>query len=202
MKVYLFYLLGTSIENNFDKFPGIIKDSINEINNEKYSLYAFTDDKEIYKEFKLERNMDIFYSKVVHMNKHGYEIFSELNVEYLLEKRDLITKKCVNNMVTSTSVGVISTNMEYDEIFLYKEEVFQNSLNDFFTNIIEDEISNKLIPASLNDELQHLLIDVFLLDRIIPYAFPYEEWPSTDVQLDEFTLFLKLFSNTFKKEGE
>lgn len=200
MKVYLFYLIGEKINNVFIDFLGVKQDDIRMIQGKEYSLYAFTNKKEYKNEFKDTRNMEIFYQKTLEMDEYEFDIFSESRSEYLLDKKKLKTKNIKDGVVCSTSVDILCTSIEYDQVTIYKEDNFNDVISDRLTEFFyEESLDDKLLKI-MNDKLKYDLSEVLLLDDLLPSVFPYEEYPNESVVIDEIALFIALFSNILCKK--
>ena len=200
MKLHLFYLIGSSFDELADE-KGVNADSIEKIDDDRYyTLYAFTHKKYNAKKFMSDRNMDKFLYKTTEIDKLQFEIFCEANVDHFLDIRDVKCQKCIKNTIGRTDVGILCTNIEYDQLYIYGYENFYEILDDITTDILTEEVLENLIFHVLKDKYLHPLTRVLLMDEIIPFH-PYEE-DKEIFTVNEFELFIRLFSNTLNmKEG-
>ena len=193
MKVYCFYLIQNRIDTN--KFKGVFSDDIYELNGKEIALYAFTPEKESRKYFIQTRDMDIFYEKVIEMDRKDYEEFCDENKAHLLEYHTFNTKKIIDKKYSVYMAYVLCTTVESDCILYYKEDYVFSIMSDILT----DEVIEYLSTVRFKKKIRKVLDDTFLLSELINKVYPLEDINYDVLNIDEISLYVKLFSNTLKK---
>lgn len=168
------------------------------------TMYAFTNDKKLYKEFKEERNMKIFVETIQEVTKEEFHEFENKYKGYQLGRRGYITKPSSSNPLKyKTYVYIVST---YDE--------------EMQTYIKSDEVSNLLmkytdtISMYFNDELLEALetLGYFKILKMNYGPLPFLDGVSNGEELltfgglfpdcdpDMLSIFITLFGYTMNKE--
>lgn len=195
MKLYIFYLVANGLVSSKD-YPTISYEKVQDIGGMKCFLYAFTPDKYIRNEFRYYRNMEIFYEKTIKIDRDDFEDFVDNNSEYLLEKRVITTKKVINGHFRLGSTFVVCTQEEFDI-------TFSNAYN-----LIEEELGKALNNSMLYDESLFknkyikILNNIFRFSEMVYLLSPYEELPWEPGDIDYFSIFIKIFKNTYKRKEE
>lgn len=156
------------------------------------SLYAYTPDKKLAKEFKKYRNMDMFYvmKKSLHKNevnslareyqnlilkrhqletvdrKTGYELTSEL----VMSKEEIL---CVCNKANSLILKDIYIHC-WNSPYLFNKEIFK--------------ALKVLQYVSIHDVIENEVVDV-----------PFYHYDQSSIKPDELSIFLRLFGKTIKE---
>lgn len=192
MKIYCFYLIKTELSNV--EYPGIVQEEIFSIENIQCVLYAYTPNKEFKDLFIKMRNMKIFFEKNINLDKEEYENFYNNHKSQLLEYHSFNTKRVINNRYIPKPILVLSTLIESDHVLFYGEEYIDNILSD----IISEDIIDYLNKHPLKESIMKVLNDVFIYDEIVNKIYPMEEINYDLYMIDDLSLFITLFSNTFK----
>lgn len=192
MKIYCFYLVRKFINTNV--YKGVYSDDVESIDGKEIALYAFTPEKESAKYFRKTRQMDLFYEKVLEMNREEYNEFCDDNKAYLLEYHTFNTKSIINNKYNVLMAYVLCTTIESDCILYYKEDYVLEILSDILT----DEFTEILSKIKFKDKIEKKLNDIFLLSEIMNKVYPLEDINYDLFVIDELSLYIKLFSNTLK----
>lgn len=197
ISVYLFYIVDTSFSHH--KYPAV---DINDVKwNGKYgnTLYAFTPKKDLAKMFKDMRDPKKFICQKVKMNASQYENFNRKYFRRMLSdfpyKTNFINKE---GYFVEKSRNILSTEREHDEV--------QENGIDYIMDVIDfmPPDSIRFIKYLIeNDEVFHkkyinalgyiLAVEDFVRDTYYPADI--ESSPN----IDQVSLYLKLFSNTFKE---
>ena len=190
--IYCFYLVKTHIDIN--EYIGVKADTINESDTHEYSLYAFTPDVNIASLFMKMRDMDIFYYKVIKIDKDEYEEFCSEHEDYLLEYHLFITKGITDGKYSVNNEYVLCTKSESESIIFYGESHLFNILDD-------DWYINKsygIIELDFNKKLSKVLNKYFYYDDMINICKEITE--EMYGYIDQLALFIRLFSNTLNKK--
>lgn len=201
MKVYCFYLVLNSIL--VDEYPGVKADTIKELpGGLQSSLYAYTNDKDIAKFFKETRDMNKFVEKIIDVDKQDFENFCNTSSCYLLESHPFtIRKLSKDNIYNSAPYHVICTTMEFDAICYCENNIFDDILyNVIGCNIGEFIDTIEFVNQELKDAMKVLCYENFV-DYYVPMDI-YDQMMGYDNELllDQFKLYIRLFSNTFKED--
>ena len=193
MKIYCFYLVKNKIDVN--DYPVLYKDDVIQLDGKEVALYAFTPEKDSELYFLETRNMDIFYEKIINMDREEYEEFCDDNKERLLEYHAFNTKSIINKKVHVMMTYVLCTTIESDCILYYKEEYAL----DYVSDILNDEMLDILSTIRFKKKVRKALNDIFLLSEIKDKIYPKEDINYDLLVIDEISLYVKLFSNTLRK---
>lgn len=192
MKIYCFYLVRKHISPK--KYKAVIEDEIVSIGDNECVLYAYTPEKSSETQFLSTRNMELFFEKIIDMNREDYEYFYDHHTDQVLEFNTFNAKKIEDGRYKSYSTQVLSTRAEADHILYYKEELVLDIISDFLPIQLIDYL--ELHP--LKKKLRHILNDFFLYSDIISKVHPMEDINYDTFIVDDLSLYIKLFSNTFK----
>lgn len=193
MKIYCFYLVKKHISTN--KYKAILKTDIENVGGNECVLYAYTPDKSSRLYFITTRNMDLFYEKVIEMSREEYEDFYEEHTEQVFEQYTFISKKLVDDSFKSYTSLMLCTRAEADCILYYKEE----QVMEYLTNLLDDDIISYLETHPFKSKLKYVLDEFFLYTDIMAKVHPMEDINYDNFTIDELSLYIKLFSNTFNK---
>ena len=212
--VYIIYL---KINGFFDvdNYPGIDQNFIDYEHVTKYYIYAWTKKKEVLEDFLSQRDRSLFYYKkeVVPQSL----LLSDLK-DCKLAYRVYYTKQECNDVYKSVPVKILSTvnekravKEEYsdttmedvsDDIFGFIMDRFKGSCHDKYA--AGESLLNKY-ESIFKDEIQEALKDLSFGEVIKDYAEIYgERIPFHIYPKDEFSVYLRLFVNTYKtnKKGK
>ena len=192
MKVYCFYL----VKNKIDTLEFIAIDSEDVVNSgdKDIALYAYTPEKESREYFLKTRNKNLFFEKVIELDKEDYIEFCDTHKSQLLEYHAFTTKTLVNGNHMSMMMYLLCTTSESDCILYYKEDFTMNVISEILT----DEFLELLEKVKLKKKIRKALDDIFLLSEVMTKVFPLEDINYENLTIDELSLYIKLFSNTFK----
>lgn len=191
MKIHCFYLYMKAIDPK--KFYGIHADTIMSTEEYDYSLYAFTPEKESVDYFKSTRNMNLFFEKIIEIDRGDYEDFCEEHKDHLLEYHAFQTKKYYNKIVIQKMVEVLCTTLEADCILYYSEE----KLEQYITDALTENLISLHDRKAFKKPILKILNKVFIMNDLINVVYPSEEIPFSVYDIDELGLYCKMFSNTF-----
>ena len=193
MKIYCFYLVKKEIDTS--KFLGVTTDKITFIGNNECALYAYTPAKESEIYFLETRNMDIFFEKIIEMDREDYEEFCENNKDQLLEYHTFVTKNIEHGVYKSKSIQILTTLIESDHIIFYKEEIVMDMISNLFLYDMLDV--RKTLP--FKKSIKKVLNEYFIYEELLYKVYPLEDMNYDKIFIDDLSLYIKLFSNTFKK---
>lgn len=205
MKVYKFYKNPTDNE--------LLSANVDDLTiQDKYPLYAFTDNKEIRERFISERNMDRFIEIITKMSKEEYVDFANRNNG---ERLDVYSYEH-NNKYVSKKSGKLKYSETYEMIdakviSTWSEREWVNSIADDGISDLTDYISYHFFPFILKKKyIKALAILEFLSYwKLLGPVQMYEEYARDDelgdldysppsTQIDQLNLLLHLFGDTFK----
>lgn len=184
MKLYLFY----------KKIEGL-----------EPSLYAYTDDKDLYKEFKKDRDMNIFEVKKLEVTEEQFLFYENKYRGYVLGRRGYQTSPSSSNslqkrdhvFIVSTYKEEMDTYMKSDDItsFLYK-----------YTNSLSFDVNEELMNA-LNTLGYYKVMKMGNSDSLpfLEGVFPTLNYNLSindlfkEIKPDMLFIFVKLFGYTMKK---
>lgn len=164
-------------------------------------LFAFTNDKEIYEDFKSQRNMDMFYVKIKDVDKNFYEKFLKENRSQELSYQELYTKNQFDSS-RKTKIRLLSTWKEIETIVL-KTDMIYKELMRYITPTVYTLKESFLMDLNV---LGYFNVCEFvgcdfpeaikpLFDGFISYD---KEYQNPDIDYDEFALFMFFHGYTFK----
>lgn len=193
MKIYCFYLVRKHISPK--KYRAVLKEDIVDIGGNECVLYAYTPEKSSELYFLATRNMEIFFEKVIEMDRQDYEDFYEDHQDQVLEFNAFNSKRIVDGKYSSYTTQLLCTRMESDLIVYYKEEL----VIDYMTGLMDDNIIEYLSCHPFNKQLAYVLDEFFLYTDIMMKIHPLEDINYDRFIVDDLSLYIKLFSNTFKR---
>ena len=191
MRIYCFYLVAKHISNK--KYPAVLKDMIVKVDENDCVLYAYTPDKENAKFFRKSRNMDLFFEKEIRMSREEYEVFADENVETCFEQHSLNTNKSINGKYHVESTVILCTMYEYITIAYYK--------SDYIRKYILDITPEDFIITCFNKKVMGSLCKLRYPDIMNAVLYPIDDTLDLNCdafEIDEISLYARLFSNTFK----
>lgn len=165
--------------------------------NDKPELYAYTDNKELAKEFEIQRNMEIF-SRVKH--KLTRKALNDLVKEYPELSLELVTGYTKNNSYKSDSVEfhLVMTNVEKMSIISEYDNVINAKLWALTQN--DPRLFNKDIKKALSYiDYEYGYANYFssnpeLISRYYDYICDYE--------MDLFGVFISIYGKLLKIGSE
>ena len=188
MKLYLYYL--NIHKEYFDKFKRIFDimeywelPFIDKNNNYQYfdygliALYAFTNDKNIDKLFRKERNMKYFVREVKDITKEEYKTFQNNHSEneILIQRIKKSDNKYIKLLAPSTEISYVQDG--------YKDDIVR-----IFAKLPDLDI--------FNEEYTEVLINLGILD--IQECFPY--FPES-ISIREFDFYISTFGILYNDRG-
>lgn len=198
MKVYCYYIYGQNIL--VDEYPGVKADTIKrDSNGYEYSLYAYTNKKEFAKFFKETRNMDIFFEKIFEVSKEDFESFCDSNQAYLLEEHIFTIRGIENDRFIEKPYKMVCTTMEYDSVCYSEHNIFDDMLYNLIGNIGEFIDMVELFIPDLQQALRILHYESFKNYYVPTDIYDQDLEYDNDLMLDQFKLYISLFTNTFKE---
>jgi len=129
------------------------------------------------------------------MDREEYEEFYEEHTDQVLEFSSFNSKRLINGKYSTYSSQLLCTRMESDLIIFYKEEMVM----EYISGLLSDDIIEYLSHHPFNKELSYVLDEYFLYTDILSKVHPMEDINYDNFLVDDLSLYIKLFSNTFKK---
>ena len=173
------------------------------------SLFAFTNDKELFEEFEEQRDMSMFYVKRKEIDKKLYEKFLKENKAYELSYQDLYTKNQFD-LTKKTKVKILSTWKEVESTILNTDIIFKELTKYIFPSVytFNDKYLETLKILGFMDVCKFVCgsfsenTSVFF-DGLRTNCDEYDEWDridycDPDIDYDEFALFMYFNGYTFK----
>lgn len=155
-------------------------------------LYAWTTDKTLKRLFVMDRSKEIFQYKplVVEMEHKQLEGFEKEYGGRQLSLRGIEEYKLSK---TSGIGNILGTEDEFSYVaYDFMEDSYtQNTIN----------LLAELPPADIfNEEIQNILeILKYPIRTFMDYEDPYWSWNNYEVDFNEYALFIRFFSNLYKK---
>lgn len=201
MRCYRYYKIPTDVEENYIESKMGDESHIED----RYVLYAITNDKETAKQFKLTRNMKRFIEVKSKMEPEEYRLFANRNRSTVLQEHELLTVK--NKYDDNQEVYYISMIMTMNEIQYIVDVVDDSGILYGETELL-DPVMTFANPIFYNNKCRRALSDLgftqlYYLYRSIAYNDPnvlaeMGEDPEYDIPsftLDEFAVFMTGFSD-------
>lgn len=167
----------------------------------KYILYAITNNKEIAKRFKKDRNMEKFiYKTHSGITKEEYADMCNENRSSVLEYHKLRTVfDDYHTKSNSKEVTVLMTNWEYQLV----EDVDTIMANDIWRNLPYPLIFNKKYLNALNtleyiNMYKIINIDILpfeIIEKIDEY-FNNDDYSAPNIIYDELSVFIRIIKDT------
>ena len=184
MKLYKFYYkadisgICVNIDNNKSK-------STDDYIKHKYPLYAFTNNKKIFKEFKLERNMDSFIIIKSDIDDEDYEEYAKANRDALL---DIVILKTLddNNKICDLEFAITS----YEQIVIDDLSIEYLMPDEFVPYLI----FNKEIVKALKT-LEYPFFESAYGGMVLEED--YDDYNQPEIATNEFEILYSQFSGTF-----
>lgn len=171
-------------------------------------LYAYTDDKNLYNQFKETRNMQLFGEKILDIDDDEYNSFYLKNPEERLLMSSFITKNN-DEYFYKKSLSFVVTDIEEMSVYVNQEKIFHILNKHTFNASI---FSKKYYKA-----FDHFCFnDIYLFYRDHQYDFyenfQYEEIgyecdglisetsSFKDVHVDTFSIFMDFYGYTMNKD--
>lgn len=202
MRVYLFYLCDKEITPN--KFPGVRADTIVSKAHYDYTLYAFTPEKSIAKQFKSTRDMKKFYTRTMEFTRDDYDDFCDQYSQYILEYHTVRTKEIYDGEIKLSSMELLMTLGESDIILYYSTEELLSIIEDsdygrMFVPLIENCLLNKDFMDVLDEYYDFTNL---IGTAIIPVDDNFGEDIDLNLYIDQLVLYIKIFKNTYKRKDD
>lgn len=157
-------------------------------------LYGFTNEKNIMKKFKEQRNMKLFYMKTQEMKKDQYKDILKIHGHCRLQEKQYLTKN--KNQINNLGViRIVSTDSE--EMSIYTNESNISMELGKLTHSYAYTFQPKLLEALT--KLQYFYFrkmrdDFPLNDPFLSGVELDPKWPFSSI--DEFEMFLFLYGKT------
>lgn len=193
MKVWRFYVDSTTIR------PELLpKDS-----DRGYTLYAFTNHKDMAKKFMSDRNMDNFKVVTSDMSKTEYIEFAngDSNNNFVLDYRTYNTKCEDGPLYDIEKVELLTTMWEYlncvDDGFGTNNIAVMNG--GWWDEMPAPNLYDKSLLKHL-DVLRYSKLYSLILGVSLDSYDEDDDYSSPDVYVDELSLFISLFIDTFTND--
>lgn len=193
MKIYCFYLVRKHISTK--KYKAVLQEEITMIGDNECVLYAYTPEKSSELYFLATRNMEMFFEKVVEMDREDYEDYYEEHKEQVLEFNAFNSKQLIDGKYKTYSTQLLCTRAEADLILFYKEDLVM----EYISALMDDRILEYLSTHPFNKHLSYILDEFFMYTDILSKIEPLEDINYDNFMVDDLSLYIKLFSNTFKR---
>lgn len=182
MQCYRFYKKPTNLE----EMPERISLS------DKYPLYALTANKKLAKQFKKERNMDMFIVQKSDIDKETYSVFANQNRSTVLEPCKLIT--CIDKYKKTQRMEDVELVLTYAE----RQVVEEGQLFIFEENWWRMYYANS--PFIFKEEYVRALakidfIDFYKLYNSDVYLDQYDDYSVPNYYIDELAYFLSIYGD-------
>lgn len=176
-------------------------------NGETPSLYAFTNDEKLKKQFLRERKKSLFVVVEKETDKKNYNMLIDKNHRYELKRGRLKTKSSSSLYMTNVeTVEITITSGEEMDIFLKDNSILLDLgkyTDDIATNFNED------LMIALTELLYYDVLKEWQLPFDVPTFFAgyhdifenKESLLNNSFILDEFGIFMYLFGYTISKKG-
>lgn len=164
-------------------------------------FFAFTDDKKAIEDFKGQRNMSMFYISEKKISKEGYDELEFNKNRDLLVYRGLYTK---DEDGDKTTISVLTTWNEIELLYKCNDNIMHELAKHVTSHVytLKPEYIDTFMKLGYGDAIRYEwgsrdkyrpefdgIIDKYGLD------LPFGE---TDIQLDEFKLYMYFYRNTYK----
>lgn len=208
---YIIYIMLDSIFKT-DEYPGIPESQINYNHIKRYYMYAWTTSKELLEDFFSQRDTKIFsYDKITTESHKLYGDLYELQLGY----RKYHTRQEQNGKYKIVPIKILSTlrerdltSIDYKSFYVEElsDEISEFSLDTYFANDREDyQIDERIIDkyeSIFNENIRKALEELGFNKVIKDYGmFCGERMPFHEYEVDEFSIYLRLFINTYKEKG-
>ena len=184
----------------------IMKASMDLSLEDKYPLYAFTNDKKVREEFKNTRDMNNFIEIVTKVTKEEYKEFGNANSGALLNYYKYESHKGYNDEknVRMNDIQVLSTWNEKEAV----NACLDNNVSSINENVAYDILFPFMFKMEYIKALGKLMyLDIwkyygsiekfkeFLTEEELEYV---DDYSYPDIKFDELNTFIMLYGNTFK----
>ena len=173
------------------------------VNETQTSLYGFTKSKKLIKEFKEERDMNLFVILEKHISEEEYVDFSIKSNDMEIKYYDLYTKGFASNK--KRIIQVLSNWNELEASHIHGMDLLIHELSKYMTSRVYS-LKDKYIDA-LN-VLSYMVIysHCYKVKSSFMDGFYLEEDGTTrtmddlfhDIDCDEYALYLYFYGNTYK----
>ena len=168
--------------------------SLEDVDRDAPSIYAYTADEELAEKFMSERNMDLFIKIKKKMSTSEYKKFNNACYKYRLEIRSMYTKD-PNMYGKKQIVKVLSTWGELEKISLNPDMIYKElsrHLVKGFSNYKNEykDVLNKLAYRDARD--------YYITTHYNTFFQSVNNDDLVDITLDEFGMFMYFFGNTMR----
>ena len=212
MIIWLFYIYINSNKHSIAEFMAMDDNDVEYDGKYCKSLYAFTNDKKLYREFKLFRDMSLF--KIQRIDScNSKELWNELESnrpELELGIYNFNTMRIRNNITISDYVRVCCTEREFSltdnvaeidvsDIICNFIEISSNNKADSIENLskwLDDFLSifnNRIRSALETIDFKYIIMSYMGSERILDYC-------NSQYCEDMLEIFCSIFCNTFNKD--
>ena len=164
-------------------------------------LYGYTNKEDIFNMFKNSRCEKAFRYKSVKLSKTEYNELSTKFSSKLIELSLIYTREVdEDGSITVKKVRVPLTSSEYDNVSVFKMNIFQ----DVLSALIDDDFDNLMKHAKCNmkSRISKILnVDYKLSDILQIYTTPIDEINDDEFTIDELGLFIRLYRFTLIEES-
>ena len=169
------------------------------------SLYAITNDDNLYKGFLAQRNPDLFFSDKIEITKKDWAVIEYKLHDYLLYISNFKTK---GDNHTTVNVRLIITHREENDVYIATDRIFVSMYSDMrdevylFNDDIKVALHNygyfyiKDLGTSIISEEEYSIDNISwsLMSRFAEklHKLPY--------QIDKVAIFIRLVGNTLRED--
>lgn len=192
MKVYCVYIHDNELD--IKKYPAIPDTNITIHGDKEYSLYGFTDNKKYAKKFMRTRRDDLFFMKVITMDKEDYKKFREKS-ECCEIRYGAFTKKIIDDSIIKPELElVLCTEMEYD-IIMWDGLGY---LNKIYDNV--HQTMTYLSAKDFNYTIYNVLVNDFMYEEFLDWLSNLDMIELNLFEINTLELYFHVFGNTYNIE--
>lgn len=195
-KIYLFYLYDYEDNMNTKIYPAIDETELVHNGSFYHTLYAWTPNKSLRKQFKTQRDMNKFKEVIHEIEKDDFDKFSDIHSDTFLEERSVTTKDIIDHIITRINIHILSTRRELDNLVDNQLQIMKQQLE----SLIKPDIYLREMYFS---EVYQNVLRKFKFDDIMEYLFPLEDdggLPFNPVCEDTLAIYTHLYYNTYRKD--
>lgn len=151
--------------------------------NDKYKIYAYTDQKELSTLFEEFRDMSKFYIKKIKLNREDVNNLAELYQPLYLMEKELTYRKF-------NKVGKIKM-----AITMMENLTLQNHISKIHIDLLLGNVSFNIDPNLLKPKIRDALT---VLGYTELYNYIYEESDKPEYIIDELNVFIEYYGKTLR----
>lgn len=198
VKLHLFYLTDKYITTKDYPVANMKEKTYDDYTDSEYVLYAYTLDKDMAKVFSSWRDPRKFMHKVMKVSEDEYNRLSNEWPQQKLIDYALVKKDIKDDSFVGTHMYLTMTSAEARYILEYRYELLIEQLK---IGIHDDIDIYAFLGSLLDDEDEFIFREIFPLSLIHERDYPLDEYSIEDIEVDELSLFLTYFGNTFSSGG-